>query len=127
MADYSCQDVANFFICFANETGSFISNLKLQKLTYYAQAWHLANFGEPIFDEDFQAWVHGPVIYSLWKSYNKYGYLPITEKPDCPEFEAPTKGLLDEVASVYFPLDAYELELMSHKEDPWVNARIGFA
>ena len=127
MANYSCENIADYFICFANEAGSLISNLKLQKLVYYAQAWHLANFNESLFDEDFRAWVHGPVIHSLWKKYKKFGFSPIIEKPDCLDLEEPAKKLLQEVADVYLPYDAYALELMSHKEDPWLNARAGLA
>jgi uncharacterized phage-associated protein len=35
-------DIATYFLWLTNDTGSFMSNLKLQKLVYYAQAWHLA-------------------------------------------------------------------------------------
>ncbi len=34
------------------------SHLKLQKLLYYIQGFHLARFDNPIIDEDFEAWVH---------------------------------------------------------------------
>jgi uncharacterized phage-associated protein len=30
---------------------------------------------------------------------------------------------LDEVAAEYFACDAYELEQMTHAEDPWIRAR----
>jgi len=50
-----CFQVANYFIWLANETGSFISNLKLQQLVYYAQAWSLALYDTPLFEEDFEA------------------------------------------------------------------------
>jgi uncharacterized phage-associated protein len=49
----SCFDIADYFIRLANETGSFISNLKLQKLVYCAQAWHMALYDDPLFEEDF--------------------------------------------------------------------------
>src|SRR5260221_3271487 len=73
----SCFDVADYFIRLANETGSFISNLKLQKLVYYAQAWHLGIKGAPLFQEDFQAWVHGPVIPELYQKYKSFAWQPI--------------------------------------------------
>jgi uncharacterized phage-associated protein len=47
----SCFKVADYFIWLAKETGSFISNLKLQKLVYYAQAWYLGINGIPLFEE----------------------------------------------------------------------------
>lgn len=118
----TCFDVASYFIKLANDTGSFISNLKLQKLVYYAQAWFLAIYGEPLFDEEFQAWIHGPVIPDLYARYKEFGWRPIQEdaNPDLPDH---ISAFLDEVASEYFACDAYELEKMTHLEDPWRIAR----
>ena len=53
MADV--QDVARFFIDLAKrqndlERGDLMTNLRLQKLLYFAQGWHLARFGRPLFD-----------------------------------------------------------------------------
>ena len=63
----SCQDVANYFLSLCDEdAGDLISNLKLQKLVYYAQGFHLAISGEPLFDEKIMAWEHGPVIPQLY-------------------------------------------------------------
>jgi uncharacterized phage-associated protein len=118
----SCFNVADYFIWLANETGSFISNLKLQKLVYYAQAWHLALHNTPLFPEDFQAWIHGPVIPALYQKYKLFGWQPILKdvKPDLPE---DVQAFLDEVAQAYFACDAYELEQMTHAESPWNWAR----
>ena len=86
---FTCFDVANFFINLANETGSYISNLKLQKLVYYAQAWYLALYNDSLFPEDFQAWIHGPVIPVLYAKYKVFQWQPIileeVEKPNFPQ------------------------------------------
>ena len=118
----SCFDIADYFIWIANETGSFVSNLKLQKLVYYAQAWHIALHGSPLFEEDFEAWVHGPVIPSLYQKYKSFGWQPIN-KDATPELPNQVVQFLDEVAGEYFACDAYELEQMTHAEDPWHWAR----
>lgn len=125
--EITCQDVADYFLAFANETGDPITNLKLQKLVYYAQAWHLANYSKPLFDDDFEAWVHGPVIRNLYFSYNKYG--PSVIKSDLKiqdverKFAPETMKFLQEVAEVYMPYGAYHLERMTHQEEPWNKAR----
>ena len=54
--------LANFLLVTCRESGEVLTNLKLQKLMYYSQAWHLALRDIPLFNEDFQAWVHGPVL-----------------------------------------------------------------
>lgn len=118
----TCFNVADYFIHLANETGSFVSNLKLQKLVYYAQAWHLAFFEEPLFTEDFEAWVHGPVVPDLYHHYKEFGWQPIIEDVD-PELPPDAYEFLGDVADEYFGCDAYELERMTHVEDPWLRAR----
>ncbi len=118
----SCIDIAQYFIWVANETGSFISNLKLQKLVYYAQAWHIAIHDSPLFEEDFEAWVHGPVIPSLYRQYKSFGWQPISEDV-IPQLPQNICEFLDEVVQEYFDCDGYELEQMTHLEDPWNRAR----
>ena len=63
------SDIADYFITKNHEYGDYITNLKLQKLVYYAQAWYLAFLDKPLFDEDFEAWVHGPVNRDLYDRY----------------------------------------------------------
>ena len=67
------NDVVDYFLGFANETGEWITNLKLQKLVYYAQAWHLAIYSKPLFNTDFEAWVHGNVIHDLYSECKSWG------------------------------------------------------
>jgi uncharacterized phage-associated protein len=119
-------DIADYVLWLANETGSFISNLQLQKLVYYAQAWHLALHDRPLFDEDFQAWVHGPVIPELFEKYQHFSWQPINQEvhPDLPE---PIVAHLTEVADEYFSCNGYELERMTKAESPWQQARKGSA
>lgn len=121
----TCLDIAKYFIKLANDTGSFISNQKLQKLVYYAQAWHLAIHDSPLFDEDFEAWVHGPVIPTMYQKYKIFGWKPILEDVSEPEIPEQTIKFLDEVAQEYFACDAYELERMTHIEAPWIEALKG--
>jgi uncharacterized phage-associated protein len=119
----SCFDIANYFIWLANETGSFVSNLKLQKLVYYAQAWHLAIHEIALFEEDFEAWIHGPVIPVLYQKYKQFSWHPIDETASL-NLSENVKIFLDDVSAEYFACDAYELEQMTHIEDPWKKARV---
>ena|ERR1700754_2719601 len=127
--------VADYFIGLSNVTGSLITNLKLQKLVYYADAWHLANYDKPLIEEDFQAWVHGPAIPALYGIYKDFGWQPIIRK-DLDEnaymaivggFDGPVQVLLSQVSDAYFGMTAFELERLTHNEDPWKIAREGLA
>ena len=114
-------------MAFANESGELLTNLKLQKLVFYAQAWFLANYKAPLFDENFQAWVHGPVLPSLYKKYKDNGYKPISSDVKMEDMAKKIPedifSYLKEVAEVYMRYNAYELELMTHNEAPWLDAR----
>jgi uncharacterized phage-associated protein len=115
--------IADYFIWLANETGSYVSNLKLQKLLYYAQAWYLAIYGKPLFDEDFEAWIHGPVIPTLYDHYQNFGWKPIFQDVEAPTFSEEIQDFLEELSEVYFGRDGFELEQMTHIEEPWIQAR----
>jgi uncharacterized phage-associated protein len=126
-APCSSETIADYFIYVANDTGSFISNLKLQKLVYYAQAWHLGIYDAPLFDEDFEAWVHGPVIPALFYQYKEFSWKPILKEVQKPDFSPELNEFLEEITEEYFICDGFELELMTTRENPWVYARKGLA
>ncbi len=126
------QNIADYFIALSNDTENLITNLKLQKLVYYVQAWHLAVFKEPIFKDNFEAWVHGPVIPQLYRDYKQFSYNPISEEKEASDilfsnFGSEIQTILSDVTEEYFGRTAYELEQLTHSEDPWIKARNGIA
>ena len=76
--------------------------------------------GDPI-----EAWVHGPVVPSVYGKYKAWSWRPIDVEPSEEEFDFRTRDHLDEVMDVYGGLSAYDLEKLTHQEDPWRNARGG--
>lgn len=120
--------VANYFILKVDEdAGDTMTNLRLQKLVYYAQAWHLALTGEPLFADNFEAWVHGPVIPHLYRKYKGYGWNAIPQNSvEWPQLSDETREILDEVWDTYGPFTAKALETLTHSEDPWRDARQGY-
>ena len=119
----SLQQTADYFLFAANSNNAPITNKKLQKLVYYAQAWSLALNNDKLFDEPIEAWIHGPAIRALYSRYKKYSYYVITETPKKPELDDKTTKLLDNVWAVYGKYDADYLEILSHNEQPWLSAR----
>jgi uncharacterized phage-associated protein len=120
----SCFDVAEYFLAKRDsEAGDTISNMKLQKLLYYAQGFHLALHNEPLFDEPIVAWVHGPVVPALYHKYKEFGAdnLPTVGDIDWDKY-APSRGLLDEVHEVFGQFSAWKLRNMTHDEKPWKDA-----
>ncbi|MGC1878065.1 MAG: type II toxin-antitoxin system antitoxin SocA domain-containing protein [Rhabdochlamydiaceae bacterium] len=118
------SDVAKYFLLRAKSEGKKISNKKLQKLVYYAQAWVLALTNKPLFSEKIEAWIHGPAIPSLYRKFKKYGSKPIhLDDLSSKGFSLPNNEVLDEVWRVYGKYDANYLETLTHQEDPWLHAR----
>jgi uncharacterized phage-associated protein len=120
------QDVANYFLTLVDdESGDSLSNLKLQKLVYYGQGFHLALMGAPLFDDQIEAWEHGPVVPALYHAFKQYGAGPIPspvegiDASDCP---TEVRDLLDEVFQVYGQYSAWKLRNMTHAESPWIEA-----
>ncbi|WP_406678477.1 Panacea domain-containing protein [Moorella sp. ACPs] len=123
------EDVADFFLSKVdNEAGSAITPLKLQKLLYYAQGWHLSFFDAPLFTSDFQAWVHGPVCPEIYHKYRDYGWrsLEKVEENMDAAFDTSQVELLNAINEVYGMFDAKVLERMTHKDEPWREARRGY-
>lgn len=121
-------DIAKYFVWKANSEGKPITNKKLQKLVYYAQAWNIVLNGSSLFNEDIEAWVHGPVIKSVYDYFKQYTYKPINLDVDNEiQYIVPSKDILDEVWKVYGKLDADYLETLTHSEKPWQEARENIA
>lgn len=117
------NQVADFLIWESRERGDLLTNLKLQKLLYYGQAWHLALKDRPIFREDFQAWIHGPVLPSQYKRFKDCEWRPILDEIQKPELDSDLEKHLVEILNVFGAETATALELMIHNEKPWRDAR----
>lgn len=121
---YVAMDIAFWFAGSVDqESGDSITHLKLQKLVYYAQAWSLALRGEPLFEEDFQAWAHGPVVESIYRHYEGIGWNALPCPDSVPVFPEAIETHLSEVLDSYGKFSAKQLERMTHAEAPWREAR----
>lgn len=123
---YSAEDVAEYLIWRANEDADFgenISNLKLQKLLYYAQGFHLVLAGGPLFSEPIKAWKHGPVVECVYHKYKHHGAsaIPTPADYDPGRIDPETQSLIEDVYGVYGQYSAWGLRNLTHQEPPWQN------
>lgn len=105
-----------------------ITPLALQKLLYFSQAFSCAINKEFLFEDDCEAWVHGPVYRNIYEKYKNYGYNPIEEELDEYNFNLLSDGekdLLDSVVNNFGCYSGKVLEEMTHIESPWKEARKG--
>ena len=122
----TCFDVANYFLKSQDlEAGDTMSNMKLQKLVYYAQGFCLAMTGKPLFLEPIEAWDHGPVCVPLYHKYKEYSgdALPIPFDADAYSvFTKEVYDILDMVHTYYAQFAAWKLRNLTHEEIPWIKA-----
>lgn len=120
--------IADYFLFKGQQDKKSITNKKLQKLLYYAQAWSLVVRKDKLFNDKIEAWVHGPAVRSVYLQYRKFGFNPIKKEIDSAKFTnipEDIKHFLDEVWNVYGKKDTEYLELLTHSEKPWQEAREG--
>lgn len=126
------DDVCDYVIQRLSEAGVRLNILKLHKILYYIQAWHLAFGKGRCFDSDFQAWIHGPVsrpIYDRFKD-TKSMYSAVRPRDVRVGFAAGTlpkaiRRHVDKVLEAYADFTDDQLEAMTHRERPWIAARGG--
>jgi uncharacterized phage-associated protein len=127
VCELKAQDVADYFLANVDEEGGDnITNLKLQKLLYYAQGFHVAmHGGETLFPEAVVAWNHGPVVRPVWSRYKHLGSSAIA-RPTSYQADAyapEVSELLDAVYATYGQFTATRLRQMTHEESPWKLTR----
>ncbi len=119
---YKALDVAAWFVAWADaDDEARLSNLKLQKLLYYAQGAHMAERGAPLFGEPIQAWAHGPVVPAVYRAYSQFGSEPIEGSGDYDwnGIDSETAKVLVRVWNTFGSKSAWKLRDMTHQESPW--------
>lgn len=121
MDQYSVFDVAKWFL-----SKEALTPKKIQKLTYYAEAWSYALLDKSLLnDTNFEAWVHGPVSPILYDKYKEYRWNKIPKTTAPVVFDEQVTDLLESVWATYGDKSANELEALTHVETPWKQARKG--
>lgn len=112
--------VSNYIII----KGEDITPLALQKLLYYSQGFFFAFFSKYLFNDDCQAWVHGPVYPEIYHEYKKNGCNPIVDINDNDIdidniIDSDKKTFLDIILNSFGYYSGKALEKMTHLDEPW--------
>lgn len=99
--------------------------MKLQKLAYYCQAWHLVWEGEPLFSERIEAWMNGPVVRELYNEHRGSFRVSTWPRGNASTLRPNECESIDIVLASYGDLSPSVLSEMTHREDPWREARSG--
>jgi uncharacterized phage-associated protein len=140
---YNVLDVSRYVINYSNEKDYGISNLKLQKVLYFIQAYFLTNLpdGKPCFKEKIEAWDFGPVVPEAYREYKQYGSANIPamfsfidfgddiwdtqRKPfDNSIILDEHKQMINDVVDRFSDFSATDLVTLTHKQAPWRDAYV---
>lgn len=102
-----------------------ISTWKLQKLLYYCQAWSLVWDEKPLFGEEIQAWINGPVCPAIYHKFQGQYQIDHIDCGDSGMLDENQKDSIDIVLSSYGDKSPQWLSDLTHKEMPWQKAREG--
>ncbi|HVG17233.1 MAG TPA: type II toxin-antitoxin system antitoxin SocA domain-containing protein [Chitinophagaceae bacterium] len=123
---YAASAIAYAFTIKGIEEGKFVTQMKLQKMVFFAHGYHLAKYGSPLINETFEAWRFGPVVPDIYQSYKLYGSDMIIDpglvrnsaKPLT--FSEPALDAIEYTWKVTKNFSASQLSSWSHLSDsPW--------
>lgn len=105
-----------------------ITPLALQKILYYIQGFSTYFFDRPIFNDNAEAWVHGPVYREIYDRFSYYRYNPISKNEfesynEIASLNAKEIKLIDSVINNFGVYSGKTLEKMTHTTIPWEEGR----
>lgn len=115
------RDVANYLLFVTSESCSDVTNMKINKLIYFAQG-HALQQGFSLFEDTFVAGDHGPLVEDVYHLYEKWGSNPIGEwdEEEAKAMPDDIRAFLVRVAGVYASYSASQLRRMTHQPNtPW--------
>jgi uncharacterized phage-associated protein len=130
---YSAKVIASKFIEKGINDGNPVTQMKLQKLIYFAHGLFLADGDGPLVTERFEAWKYGPVLPSLYQHFKLYGSDLIEDETMLNLFNdyeslikknisAEASSMINAVWDLLKDVDAIELSAMTHEVgSPWAN------
>lgn len=125
---YNVEKIADWFVWYnefvrniQNEDTDNITNMKLQKLLYYAQSAFISIKNKPLFSNPILAWQHGPVIKEIYEKYKNNGNQGILDydEENIKSIEKEDVDLLIDVYNLFGEYSAWGLRNLTHSEKPW--------
>ena len=115
-------DLSRYILTKCKRDEHLINAMQLQGILYYAQCAFIKNYGEPLFEDDFEAWKFGPAISAVYYEYSHMGAFKIGA--DYKDYDKVLKDMsqdkIDILNSVIVSKrDTNALDLMCEISKPW--------
>ena len=126
------REVANYVLDHSEKNGITVTNLGLQKITYFCHTWFLVSTNKPLIKQNFEAWEFGPVLPYLFRIFKEFGDQSITSRAKKLDPKTGSKviaridmdereeSLLEGIVAFYSRLSINQLVEQSHVSGgPW--------
>lgn len=138
--NYDVLDVSRYIINYSNKNDYGISNLKLQKLLYFVQAYFLIQTGHPCFKDKIEAWDFGPVVPVAYREFKGFAGMDIPTLKSYIAFDEnyiwntkhiefeencidnDDKTLIDKIVDEFSNYSATDLVELTQHQTPWIDA-----
>lgn len=116
---YSAIDIAKYVISYCHKNNRPISNLKLQKILYYAWIDYYKQTQSELYLDDICAWQLGPVVTSVYYDFCTYAGMPIPNNYDI-TLNKLDESIINPILDKYICIAASTLVDRTHRRGmPW--------
>lgn len=108
--------------------GEYMTQLKVQKLLYFAQGISLVKRNKLLFEDKIYHQKYGPVVYNIIEYLKPFGYNQIEDMGTYDEVKNISDEDLDVLQTTYDNFSIYsasKLVEMSHEDNCWINTKEG--
>lgn len=122
----TAKQIANYML-----SKKTLTPKQVQKLLYYAYSLYLVKYNESfmqegmnkLFEDKIEAWDHGPVIRNVYDYIKKVALSNqlVTCNTKIQLSDIKIENFIDKILKVYGQYSGYELEQMTHSEEPWIK------
>ena len=124
---YEARALANHLLDIADDLRMPLTHMALHKVAYFAHGWRLAERGEVLVVDDFEAWEHGPVLPSVYAAFKGAGRAAVVGRAETfdpvSQVRAVARGrvsvgdhhFLRDIVKAYGRLNALTLSDMAHR------------
>lgn len=114
---YEVYEICDYVLEYILKKNRTINVFKLNSLLYIMQASYLHYYNKPLFNEDFEAWMSGPILPSVWKKYKKFGSCSIISGDFQYSIRSGDMAFLNDIIEMFWECDESSLSdtLISQK------------
>ena len=116
---YTVKQIAHYIITRCTQCEKPVSNLKLQKMLYFAWVDYYRKTGKYLFEDEICAWQFGPVCPDIYYEYCSYGGMDI-EVIYSSALAHDDEEILNDCISRYNDMPVSKLVNLTHEQGkPW--------